>query len=1156
MKYFNKTAELIPQFRELVRAIENDSPGMVISGLSRVHKAHFVASLAECFAGVSEVNPPRSGIASKGTLLILVDNENEAVRLCEDINTLCNNEVALNYPSKDLNLINAETTSTDYEHKRISVLSRLPSVIVGTPEAAVQLTFSPKELSECIIHIKKDSEVNTESLLSDLVNNGYSRVDLVESVSQFSVRGSVIDVYSVSGTPVRIDLWGDTVDSISVFDTESQRSVEKVVEVAIPPCREPRLAKSSNSRKSTENGAARTPHPTAKSATKSTLFDYVHKVIVCEQNACAVHLKSVYEQYKADLEIAAESGAYLRNKSGKHLLSKSEYESVLEKKKVVVFDTFASGANKQNSQVSARNIPPWNGDFSQLKSDLKKAVGDNYTVCVFAGTEKSARGLALDLRDDGFKCDYSSSPEAVSAGHIYVTAGTLSGGFEYPETTPKCMCITHYRGGGESRGVGREVKTFEKRAKKKNKSQIIRALSDINVGDYIVHDNYGIGVFDGVKKLTSDGVSKDYIKLRYAGKDVLYVPVTQLDFIARYIGNTETASLKLSKLHTDTWFNTKTRVKKAVEELAQELIELYSKRMRSKGTAFGEDTREQGLFESKFSYVETDDQVACIRELKRDMRREQPMDRLLCGDVGFGKTEVALRGAFKCVMEGYQCALLCPTTVLAWQHYQTAVSRMEGFPVNIELLSRFRSVKEKNEVVRKLKSGVVDLVIGTHALVAKSVEFKNLGLVIIDEEQRFGVAQKERLKEAFPGVDVLSLSATPIPRTLNMAMSGIRDMSVIESPPHDRQPVTTYVIEHDYGVIAGAINKELRRAGQVYYLHNRVETIVSCAAKIHELVPEARIGIAHGRMDERELLDVWRRLLEREIDVLVCTTLIETGVDVQNVNTLIIENADKMGLAQLHQLRGRVGRTNRRAFAYFTFSRGKVLSEIAEKRLKAVKEFTQFGAGFKIALRDLEIRGAGSVLGESQSGHLSSVGYETYVRLLEQAVEELSGRESGGKSGKDGWDSQPGEAGNASTGTVSVVDIKIDAFVPETYISNQAQRISCYKRIAEIRDEDDAVDVADELTDRYGAIPKSVNGLIQAARIRNMASRLGIGEVVQNKDRLILYWESPDMERISRVDAEFAGRVELNFAGRVAVYVKLMKNDDVVDVITRFLGIL
>jgi transcription-repair coupling factor (superfamily II helicase) len=1104
---------MLPEFRELSKA----RPGTItVSGLSRVHKAHFLSAL---WGADSAESGHESGVT-----LVLAESENEAMRLCDDIAAF--GGAAVVFPARDLNLTAAVSSSSEYEHRRIAVLAQLssddpPRIVIATPEAAAQTAYAPAELARRIITVGYDGEVNTADLLKSLTDMGYTRVDMVECPAQFSQRGSVIDVYSVcSALPARIDLWGDSVDNLAYFDPETQRSVERVEQIRISPAEE-------LSGDTSEDTSGDTP------STPGSLFDYVQEVIVCEQTNCNEQFRAAWEQHKEDLMLAAESG---RGNLGTPLmLSKAEYEAVPIRAHLCTFarGTLARGhGSGVTLAANAATVSPWNGDYSQLKSDLSDYVKRGYSVVMFAGTEKAARSLALDLRDDGLPADYSTRPKKVYARHIFVTAGVLSAGFDYPEA--KCAAIT-------TQGINRRAADSDKSRfavspkppkspKKRKRAETIRALTEINVGDYIVHDKHGIGIFEGVTKLTNDGISKDYIKLKYAGADVLYIPVTQLDMIARYIGNTE--SLRLTKLNTDTWARTKAKVKAATEELAQELIELYSARMRARGYKFGSDTREQIEFENRFAHIETADQLTCIDQLKGDMQREQPMDRLLCGDVGFGKTEVALRGAFKCVMEGKQCALLCPTTVLAWQHYQTAVARMEGFPVNIELLSRFRSAKEKAEVLRKLEAGIVDFVIGTHTLVGKEVRFRDLGLVIIDEEQRFGVMQKEKLKDSFSAADVLTLSATPIPRTLNMAMSGLRDMSVIESPPHERTPVTTYVIEHDLGVIVGAVNKELRRAGQVYYIHNRVESIMSCAAKLQELIPQARIGIAHGKMDERALLETWRRLLEREIDVLVCTTLIETGVDVPNVNTLVIENADCMGLAQLHQLRGRVGRTNRRAYAYFTFRQGKVLSEIAEKRLKAVREFTQFGAGFRIALRDLELRGAGSVLGESQSGHLSSVGYETYVRLLEEAVQTMN-NEQGTMNSEDNE--------NSEHGISTVVDIKLDAFIPQGYITNQAQRIACYKRIAEIRDEDDVFDVIDELTDRYGIIPKPVEGLIFAASTRNLAAKLGIAEITQQKDRVLLYWEHPDMKRLAQVPAHYAKRIELTLTGRTAVALKLGK---------------
>ena len=622
---------------------------------------------------------------------------------------------------------------------------------------------------------------------------------------------------------------------------------------------------------------------------------------------------------------------------------------------------------------------------------------------------------------------------------------------------------------------------------------------------------------------------KDYIKIRYAGTDMLFVPVTQMDLVTKYIGGKEEGIVKLNKLNSAEWAKTRARVKKAVKDMADELIKLYAKREASKGYAFGQDTDWQNDFERRFPYDETDDQLRCIQEIKADMERPVPMDRLLCGDVGFGKTEVAIRAAFKCVMDGKQCAVLVPTTILAWQHYQTFRNRMEGFPVKVDILSRFRTPREQEQVLEELRRGQIDVIIGTHRLVQKDVKFKDLGLCIIDEEQRFGVKHKETFKEMRNNVDVLTLSATPIPRTLNMAMSGIRDMSTIEEAPQDRQPVQTYVMEHDWGILTQAMNKELRRGGQVFYLHNRVDTIDSCAATIQKLIPDATVVVAHGKMSEEQLSKVWKRLLDHEIDILVCTTIIETGVDVSNCNTLIIEDADRLGLSQLYQIRGRVGRSSRRAFAYLTVTKGKALTDVATKRLEAIREFTTFGSGFRIAMRDLEIRGAGNILGAQQHGHMEAVGYEMYLKMLSDAVAIAKGEKP---------DTQATEC---------QVDIRIGAHIPEDYIESLPQRIDIYKKIASVENDQDALDITDELIDRFGDPPESVKGLIDVSLLRNKAASLGIKEISQRTDSLLFYPEVVDMEAASRLAANLKGRVMLNAGAKPYLAVRVLKGEKPVD---------
>ncbi len=696
---------------------------------------------------------------------------------------------------------------------------------------------------------------------------------------------------------------------------------------------------------------------------------------------------------------------------------------------------------------------------------------------------------------------------APAPGLVAVGAGHLSGGVELPFA--KYAIFTSRR----------HDQTVKKPARPKNKNAL-SSLSDIAPGDYVVHQNHGIGLYAGIQRLDLHGVVKDYLKITYEKGDVLYVPVTQLDLLSRYTAPGDSDRVRLAKLGGTEWVKTRRKVKAAAQEMAQELIALYAKRRQAKGTAFPEDGEWQRDFEARFEYDETDDQLRSAAEIKRDMEKPWPMDRLLCGDVGVGKTEVALRAIFKCVMGGKQCALLAPTTLLAWQHYNTLLARMEAFPVKIGLLSRFRTAKQQKETLAGLAAGSVDIVVGTHRLLSKDVRFRDLGLVVIDEEQRFGVRHKEKLKETFVGVDMLTLSATPIPRTLNMALSGIRDMSTIEEPPMERQPIETYVLEYDENILAEALKKELARGGQVYYLHNRVESLAACADKVARMAPGARVGTAHGQMSEEELSAVWQQLLDGEIDILVCTTLIETGVDVRNCNTLIIEDADRMGLAQLYQIRGRVGRSGRKAYAYFTFRRDKVLTDVAAKRLSAIREFTSFGSGFRIAMRDLQIRGAGNLLGHSQHGHMEAVGYELYVKLLNQAIAAEKGEEA-----------PPDKAD-------CLVDIAVDAYIPEQYIPDAAGRIEAYKRIAAITNAEDASDVLDELIDRYGEPPESVSGLVDISLARVAAAAAGINEIGQKQDSLLFYTEALKAAWLRPLLAALPGRVSLSTSGRPCVQVR------------------
>ncbi len=1135
MNFFKKAAFQNPDFEKLKRYLDgkNTLPALV-TGVSHIHKAHFIAALLD--------DEPT---------LVVAESEGEAQRLCMDINAMLGETAALLLPEKEFILADAEATSREYEHKRIFALNALLEksckAAVCSASAAAQFTIPPETLSERMITVTSDDELSLEDLTARLIAAGYSRADMTEGAGQFSVRGGIVDVFPPSASnPYRIELWGDTVDSLSEFDAETQRRTRSLKKIAISPARETlfendevlcerieALAKRLRG-KNAENvrlnllndvnrarGGAGVRNPDRYFPLcyerEATVFDYVSRVFVCENSSVRESFRAASLQHAEDMRILTDESKICRGLE-RYMLTKAELYACLDSKTRVYFDSFLRGGGTElGTMINVRNAvqtSPWGGEYKILEDEMRGFLERGMCCFIFAGTEKGAKNLAADLADDGFNAEFYGSPEHIVSGKAIVAAGTLSAGLEYPESG---VCVFTHTAVHEAR----------RRIPKKKRGEEIRSLEDIAVGDLVVHYAHGIGVFDGVHKIENDGVAKDYIRIKYAGADVLHVPVTQLDRVSRYIGSGDVSTVKLNRLNSDKWTKSKAKAKAAAKEMAAELIELYGKRMKSRGFAFPEDDSLQEDFEQHFPYVETDSQLRCIDEIKSDMQRVQPMERLLCGDVGFGKTEVALRAAFKCMEAGKQCAILAPTTVLAWQHFQTATTRMEGFPLNIALLSRYRTAAEQKQILKGLSSGRIDLVIGTHRIIQNDVKFKDLGLVIIDEEQRFGVAHKDKFKEAFSGVDILSLSATPIPRTLNMAMSGIRDMSVLDEPPQDRRPVASYVIEHDWGVIAGAIHKDLRRSGQVYYIHNRIESIYGCADRLRELVPEAKIGVAHGRMSEDELMEVWRRLLDGDIDVLVCTTIIETGVDVPNVNTLVIEDADYMGLAQLHQLRGRVGRTNKRAYAYFTFRPGKILSEISQRRLDAIREFTQFGSGFRIALRDLEIRGAGNILGASQSGHLANVGYDMYLQLLDEAVREERGEKTVHKED-------------------CLVDVKISAFIPENYISNQAQRVDCYRKIARIETEEDARDITDELIDRYGDPPESVLGLIDVARYRNAAANCDVSEITQRGDDLVFYMTKFDMARIAAVTKAVGKRMRIDTVGKPRMLVSV-KGEGVLD---------
>ena len=791
----------------------------------------------------------------------------------------------------------------------------------------------------------------------------------------------------------------------------------------------------------------------------------------------------------------------------------ADWESVcsrFEHRAAVFLDSFLAASYPQGLQpktlvsISAKQLPSYGGNLDAAASDLQFYQKNEFASLVLCGNRRRGEILAQQLREKGLSA-FLAFPmmKLPQPGQILLTDGALPFGMEYPDL--RFAVLTE----GQLLSAG-ERKPRRHKAKATNR-QKLDSFTDLTPGDLIVHEYHGIGRYVCMEQMKIDGIVKDYVKIAYQGSDTLYVPATQLDLISKYIGGGEDAPVKLNKLGGDQWQKTKARAKSAAKDLAADLIQLYAERKRRMGYAFAADTPWQAEFEDNFPYAETDDQLRCIDEIKSDMESPQPMDRLLCGDVGFGKTEVALRAAMKAILDGKQVAILVPTTVLAQQHYTTAVARFRGFPVHIGVLSRFSTPVQQRKTLSDLRAGSCDLVVGTHKLLQKDVVFKDLGLLIVDEEQRFGVTHKEKLKELSRGVDVLTLSATPIPRTLNMALSGLRDMSTIEEPPHDRYPVQTFVLEYAEPVLIDAMRRELERGGQVYYLHNRVETIAQCAAHIKKALPDASVAVAHGKMSEEELSDVMQRMDDGEVQILVCTTIIETGIDIPNVNTLIIEDADKLGLAQLHQIRGRVGRSSRHAYAYLTFKRGKVLTEVAEKRLNAIRDYAEFGSGFKIAMRDLEIRGAGNLLGSAQSGHMLSVGYDLYLKLLEEAVLEERGE-------------KPAEE------VACTADLDVTANIDKQYVSSGEQRMDLYRRMAAVRSQEDADELLDEIVDRYGDPPKGVMNLLAIALLRAKAAALGISDISQKGRTLRFTYAQFSLEAVAAVCGADAYKKRVFFA--------------------------
>ncbi len=1124
MKFLDNILKKDAAASEFLASIKKGELPLSVSGLTGVHRALYCAALSK----------------NGNRLIVVTPDEASATVMLGDLTNL--GIKAGIFPIRDFCFSDAHAVSKEYEYVRVDTLSKILdgqlSVVLVPAEAALQYTVPPEILTENTLSLSVGKEVSPEALVDTLLGAGYRASGEVEGAGQFSRRGGILDIFAVNmASPVRIEFWGDEIDSISEFDLLSQRRTNAIDSIKITQAGEitanadilvEKLTKLLMSGKkgidtvriqkdieALKNGITLPLDRYLPLIYKAaTVFDYMPDATVVAVKFSEIDeaLEGVFKRYKEDYLLYSEGGFIVPD--FQYNLSHSDFKEKFQN--AVLLDNFLRAdypfTPKNIISADYKSLPVWKGDISVLLEDIEAFRKKGGKCVILAGKSKAAQVIYDELKRKKIDvCLDAYSENESLQNDVTVMCGGLSSGFTLGDG--KFVLIT-----------AGQMHTAEKAKKHKKSENAIGSLDELKKGDYVVHSIHGIGIFEGINKITNGGIIKDYIKISYAKTDVLYVPVTQLDLISRYIG-AESSNIRLNRLGSGEWHKTRARVKRAVKEMAKELTALYAKRQSVKGYAFSSDTELQTDFEAKFPYAETADQIRSTAEIKADMEREIPMDRLLCGDVGFGKTEVALRAAFKCISEGKQCAILVPTTILAFQHYNTVLRRFGEMPVNIKMLSRFVTPKEQKQIILDLGAGKVDLIIGTHRLISDDVKFRNLGLAIIDEEQRFGVAQKEKLKQLYPSVDVLTLSATPIPRTLNMAMSGLRDMSTIEEAPGERLPVQSYVLEYSKAVVIDAIRRELRRSGQVYYLYNRTEDSERKALILKEALPDAKIAVAHGKMGEDELSRVWQRLLDHEIDVLVCTTIIETGVDVPNANTLIIEDADRLGLSQLHQLRGRVGRSPRRAYAYFCFRENKALSDIAEKRLEAIRQFTEFGAGFKIALRDLELRGAGNILGGEQHGNMEAVGYDMYIKLLNEAVNEENGIVP-------------------EVEAECTVDLNISAHIPERYIESLPARLGVYKRIAAIENENQKMDVLDELIDRFGEPPKSVLGLIDIALLRRKASKLGIYEINELGNGFILKTEEVKPQQIDRLMSAFGKRIVLKAEEKPYYEVRKLPNQN------------
>ena len=1034
---------------EEIRKNRTKENGMIqISGCVNTQKIHLL-----------------SGIGSGcGYKLVVFSNEEKAKKAYEEY--LLFGEETYLYPARDLLFYYADIKGKTLTNRRMEVLRAIaekkkeePVTVITTMDAFLDGIISPDEIQKNRIHITGEDTVDLTKLEQDLTALGYERESQIEAPGQFAVRGGIIDVFPLAEEmPVRIELWGDEIDSIRMFDAKSQRSIENISEITIYPASENCFG---------NNGLVSFLKYFPENETL-LFYDEPHRL---QETA-----ETVEAEYTESLKNRADAGMKEEGEEELRVFQTKDIISEMNRYSGIGLTTLESkcGLFKVRSvyTVQAKGVNPYNNSFELLTRDLKRLKRNGYRVVLLSGSRTRAKRLAEDLRDYDLSSFYSEDMQReVKPGEIMAAYGYASEGYEYPMLKFVVM--------SESDIFGRKKK---KKKRKKYEGQRIQDFAELKPGDYVVHENHGIGVYKGIEKIEVEKIVKDYMKIVYAEGGVLYIPVAQMDLIQKYAG-ADAKKPRLNKLGTIQWGKTKSQVKKAVQIVAKDLVELYAVRQQSEGFVYGPDTVWQKEFEEMFPFEETDDQLQAIEDTKHDMESKKIMDRLICGDVGYGKTEIAIRAAFKAVQEGKQVVCLVPTTILAQQHYNTFVQRLKEFPVRIDLLCRFRSAAEQKKTIEDTKKGFVDILVGTHRVLSKDVVFKDLGLLIIDEEQRFGVTHKEKIKKLKENIDVLTLTATPIPRTLHMSLIGIRDMSVLEEAPNERMPIQTYVMEYNDEMVREAITRELARDGQVYYVYNRVNDIADVAGRIQSLVPDANVAFAHGQMKERELEDIMYDFINGDIDVLVSTTIIETGLDIPNANTMIIQDADRFGLSQLYQLRGRVGRSNRMAYAFLLYQRDKLLKEVAEKRLSAIREFTDLGSGIKIAMRDLEIRGAGNLLGEAQSGHMEAVGYDLYCKMLNEAVRQLKG-------------------GPEAETFTTLIDLNVDAYIPEYYIKNEYQKLDIYKRIAAIESEEELEDMTEELIDRFGDIPKKVQQLLVIASLKSLAHSVYVTAIEQKGEEI------------------------------------------------------